>query len=266
MVVEDDEHSVSSLASTVAVDNRSGCPTSGAAADTNQAATAPSAVDLLSTVHELPAELPDVRPCNVPEPCESRVDFDNLKLHRIFGCRHFRNQQQVTVESANPELIHSGELPPTLGAFVTITNPPRCKSLRKRHKILDKVHMDIVYGDCLLLGGFRYALLLVDVAIRYCWIYGMPPLTSTHIIHAFDTFKSDVGRVPKKFHTDFDKKGTSTIQSKQAQQLYDECRFLIPRGEINFRQDPQSIAGADLAPKKEPFCRARSPPHIGTPS
>ena len=230
VVVEDDEHSASSSASTVVTDNRSGCPASGAAADAGQTAPPPRVVDedaetiavsdeealadaaepltpaVLSTVHDSPAELPDVRPCNVPAPCESRVDFDNLTLHRIFGCRRFRNQRHVTAASANAKLVHGGELPPTLGAFTTITNPPKGKPLRKRRKFLDKVHMDIVYGDCLSLGGFRYALLLVDVATRYCWIYGMPSLTSSHIIHAFDTFKSDVGRVPKKFHTDFDKK------------------------------------------------------------
>ena len=93
-----------------------------------------------------------------------------------------------------------------LGAFTTITNPPRCKPLCKRRKFLDKVHMNIVYGDCLSLNSFCYALLLVDVATRYCWLYRMLSLTSTHIIHAFDTFRSDVGRVQKKFHTDFDKK------------------------------------------------------------
>ena len=66
--------------------------------------------------------------------------------------------------------------------------------------------MDMVYGDCLSLGGFCYVLLLVDVGTRYCWLYGMTSLTYTHTIHAFDTFKSDVGRVPKKFHADFDNK------------------------------------------------------------
>ena len=66
--------------------------------------------------------------------------------------------------------------------------------------------MDIVFGDCLSLGGFRYALMLVDVATRYCWIYGLPSLTSSHIVDALESFRADAGKIPRKFHSDFDKK------------------------------------------------------------
>ena len=66
--------------------------------------------------------------------------------------------------------------------------------------------MDIVYGDCVALGGFRYALLLVDVAMRYTWMYGLSSLTSSHIIDALEAFRADAGAMPRKFHTDFDKK------------------------------------------------------------
>ena len=35
--------------------------------------------------------------------------------------------------------------------------------------------MDIIFGDCVGLGGHQYALLLVNVAIRYCycWLYSV---------------------------------------------------------------------------------------------
>jgi len=66
--------------------------------------------------------------------------------------------------------------------------------------------MDIVFGDCLALGGFRYALLLVDVATIYCWIYGMQSLTSNHVIDALEAFRVDAGGMPCTFHSDFDKK------------------------------------------------------------
>jgi hypothetical protein len=67
--------------------------------------------------------------------------------------------------------------------------------------------MDIVYGDCLALGGYRYALLLVDVATRYSWIFGLQALTSNEIISALEDFRSLCsGRVPKLFHSDFDQK------------------------------------------------------------
>ena len=66
--------------------------------------------------------------------------------------------------------------------------------------------MDIVFGDCVALGGYRYVLLLVDVATRYCWLYGMSSLSSTSITSALEQFKSDAGRLTHRFNSDFDRK------------------------------------------------------------
>ncbi len=66
--------------------------------------------------------------------------------------------------------------------------------------------MDIVYRDCLSLGGYRYALLLVDVATKNCWIFGMPSLTSASVLSALESFYAETNAMPKTFHTDFDKK------------------------------------------------------------
>ena len=46
----------------------------------------------------------------------------------------------------------------------------------------------------------------MDVATRYCWIYGLTSLTSNHIISALESFCADANGVPKKFHSDFDTK------------------------------------------------------------
>jgi hypothetical protein len=35
---------------------------------------------------------------------------------------------------------------------------------RTRYKYLDVVHVNIAFGDCLSIGGFRHALILVDQA------------------------------------------------------------------------------------------------------
>ena len=74
--------------------------------------------------------------------------------------------------------------------------------------------MDIVFGDCVALGGHRYALLLVDVATRYCWLYGISSLSSTLITLELELFKADVGRLPHMFHSNFDSKfiGGNTLQ------------------------------------------------------
>ena len=64
--------------------------------------------------------------------------------------------------------------------------------------------MDIVFGDCVTLGGHHYVLLLVDVATRYCCLYGVSPLSSTPITSALENFKSEVGQLPKRFHSGSD--------------------------------------------------------------
>jgi hypothetical protein len=56
------------------------------------------------------------------------------------------------------------------------------------------------------LGGYRYGLLLVDVATRYTWFYGMQALTSNEIINCLVQFQVAAGGVHKTFHSDFDKK------------------------------------------------------------
>jgi hypothetical protein len=56
------------------------------------------------------------------------------------------------------------------------------------------------------LGAFRYALLLVDVATRYCWIFGMQTLISSELINAFEAFQESANGTPKTFHCDFDNK------------------------------------------------------------
>ena len=66
--------------------------------------------------------------------------------------------------------------------------------------------MDIAFGDCMALNGFRYALLLVDVATPYTWLYGLQTVSSGNIIFALEAFRADAGAYPKKFHADYDQK------------------------------------------------------------
>ena len=88
----------------------------------------------------------------------------------------------------------------------TFANPEKGKPIKNQRQSLDKVRMHIVFGDCVALGGHRYALLLVDVATRYCWLYGMSPLSSTSITSALEFLKVDARRLPQRFHSEFDSK------------------------------------------------------------
>ena len=134
--------------------------------------------------------------------------FESINLNCIFGCRQFRNQNHLTA-ATNSSLVNAGLLPSTIRSFATISNPPKGKTIKKRNQYLDKFHMDIVFVDCVALGGHQYALLLVDVATRYCWLYGMSYLSSTSITSALEQFKSEAGHLPQWFHSDFNRKFVS---------------------------------------------------------
>ena len=156
-------------------------------------------------VHRDATNLPPIPPSSTMAPCENRTQFESLNLHHIFSCRQFRNQKHLTTET-NASMVKSGILLSTIGSFATIANPPKGNTIKKRRQYLDKFHIYIVFGDCVALGGNRYALLLVDVYKRYCWIYSMSSLSSTSITSALEQFKADVGCLPHQFHSNFERK------------------------------------------------------------
>jgi hypothetical protein len=171
-------------------------------------ASKPLTKRMLHAIHDNPSNIQPVPvpPQYTPAPSEHATTFDSLRLHHIFGCRRFKNQLHITSASQNAELIRCGKMPTTIGDFTTINNPPKGKPLKKRRKYLEKVHLDIVFGDCVALGGYRYALILVDVATRFTWVFGLTSLSSMDIIVALLAFRAAAGGLPKCFHSDFDKK------------------------------------------------------------
>ena len=82
----------------------------------------------------------------------------------------------------------------------------RGKVLPPSKKYLDKVHMDIVYGDVISKLGFCYGLLLIDRATKYIWFYGLKSLSSDNIIAALEQFQADAGGLPTEFRCDCDQK------------------------------------------------------------
>jgi len=66
--------------------------------------------------------------------------------------------------------------------------------------------MDIAFGDCVSVGGFRYALILVDRATCYNWVYGLKDLLADSILSALRNFKADAGSYARCFHSDCDAK------------------------------------------------------------
>ena len=165
----------------------------------------PLSVRTLNLVHGYAKNLPPIPPSLTSAPCENRTQFESLNIHRIFGFRQFINQKHLTA-ATNASLVNSCLLPSTIGSFAAIVNTPKVKLIKKRRQFLYKFHMDIVFGDCVALGGHLYALLIVDVDKIYCCIYGMSSLSSTSITPALELFKADAGRLTHRFHSDFDRK------------------------------------------------------------
>ena len=79
------------------------------------------------------------------------------------------------------------------------------KSIKKCQKLLYKVNMDIVFCDCLSLGGDIYDFLLVGMATRYWRLYVIPSLSSAYITSDLEAFKSYSGQLIFCFHSNFDK-------------------------------------------------------------
>ncbi len=79
------------------------------------------------------------------------------------GCRKFWNCKTLLQVSQDGKWIDGGKLPLSLGSFATIPKAMHGLLLNKtKYFYLDAVHMDIAFGDCLSVGGYKYALILVD--------------------------------------------------------------------------------------------------------
>ncbi len=123
------------------------------------------------------------------------------------GCRKFKNYKHLLQVSHDGKWVNTGKFPPSLGSFATISKSNKGKPLdRTRHRYLDTVHVDIAFGDCLSMGGFRYALILVDRASHYSWTFGLKDVSSSSILGAFCLFHPLAGACTRCFYSDFDLK------------------------------------------------------------
>jgi len=113
----------------------------------------------------------------------------------------------AVVTTKDGSFIDNGEFPLSIGAFTTIPKAPRGKAIdRTTSKFLDIVHLDIAFGDCMSVGGFKYALIFVDRATRFNWCFGLKSLHHDDIITAFMAFRSNAGSLARQFRCDCDEK------------------------------------------------------------
>ena len=68
----------------------------------------------------------------------------------------------------------------------------------------DVLHYDIVYGANTVIGGYRYALFLVDTKPRHLFEYPLRDLMGISLKHAISTFTKDIGGELRRMQVDCD--------------------------------------------------------------
>ena len=156
--------------------------------------TTPKPPVLLSTMspeevarllHHPNTSLPDFRLCDTANASDTKVHWTSEEIYCIMGCRKFRNYKYILDVSKDGEWIYGSEFPISLGTNATIPKAKRGQPLdRSVYRYLDADHMDIAFGDCVSVGGYRFDLILVDCATRYNWAFGLKTLSSSCILLA----------------------------------------------------------------------------------
>jgi hypothetical protein len=161
---------------------------------------------IIKLVHCEGTNLPSVCPCNTANALDTKTNWTLEELHWAMGCRKFRNYKLLQV-SRDGKWMDGREFSASLGSYATIRKsnsggPIDCP----KYKQLDTVHMDIAFGDCLSVGGFRYALILVDRATRYNWAFGLKNLSLDAILDTIRLFCAVAGSLAQYFYCDCDLK------------------------------------------------------------
>ncbi len=149
-------------------------PESGAMEPVPRLILTMTAEDIARLLHHQGASFPSVCPCNTANALDTKMHWSAKELHQIIGGQKFRSYKHLLQASRDGKWVNGGEFPPSLAFYATIPKSKQGGALNCiKYKFLDAVHMDITFGDCVSIGGFRYALILVDCANRYNWTFGL---------------------------------------------------------------------------------------------
>ncbi len=163
--------------------------------------------DIIALLHKSESSPPAIRPCDTPNPSDTKSHWTAEELHCITGCQRFRNYKPLIAVSKDGTYINNGKFPIFIRAYTTIPKARQGKAIDcTSSKYLDVVHLDIAFGDCMSVGGFKYALIFVDRATRYNWCFGLKSLHCNDILSAFLAFQSEAGRLAKQVRCDCDDK------------------------------------------------------------
>jgi hypothetical protein len=116
-------------------------------------------------IHHEGSSFPPFRPCDWANGSNTKTHWTSKELHRALGCRHFRNYKHILQTSLDGKWIDGGEFPSALGSYATIPKAKQGGDIdRTKSYFLDVIHVDIAFEDCVSVGAFCYALILVDRA------------------------------------------------------------------------------------------------------
>jgi hypothetical protein len=163
--------------------------------------------EVVQLVHCLGSILPPVCPCDRSNGFDTKIHWTLEKLHPALGCRCFRNYKHIVKTSLDGQWIDGGVFLLLLGTFTTIPKAPCGGAIDcKQSLFLDVVHVDIAFGDCVLVGGFRHSLIFADQATHYNWVFGLKDLSDDSILAAFHLFQADASSYAWCFWCDCDAK------------------------------------------------------------
>jgi hypothetical protein len=152
-------------------------------------------------LHPTSSQPPPIQLCDAPNALEKKSHWTSEELHRITGCHQFCNYKHRVSVTKDGSFIDSGKTS-SFSVKAPHGAPTDCTS----YKYLDVVHIDIAFGNCASVGGFKCALIFVDRAMRYNWWFGLKSLQFNNILVAFKAFWLEAGSLACQFWCDCDDK------------------------------------------------------------
>ena len=163
--------------------------------------------EIVAKLHHPDSRLPPVHPCDTLNSSETKHTYTPEDLYCLTGCRRFCNYQHIISSTKDGTLLNTGKFPVSLGAYATIPKAPRGKATdRLPARYLDIVHVDIAFGDCVSIGGFKFALIFVGRATCYNWTFRLKSLQHNNIQATFLAFHDKAGSLACQFRCDCNEK------------------------------------------------------------
>ena len=163
--------------------------------------------DIIAHLHHPISTPTAVCPCDTPNPSDTKSTWTAEELHRITGCHRFCNYKHLIQSTKHGLFVDNGEFPASIDAYATIPKAARGKPIDcTPPKYLHIVHINIAFGDCMSIGGYKYALIFVDRATQFNWCFGLKSLHHNDIIAGFMAFWAEAGSLTHQFRCDCDKK------------------------------------------------------------